>query len=133
MPRRSRIDADGALQHVMVRVKFRGHNTKLLISPFIPWTIRSGFFPELFSQQHLKFINAQMTPKRPAGSFMLTEFLMFFLLKFVFKKLSIVSPDYLSPELSELYCLHLKSMYLINKSVPKQILGNFKIMPRLEI
>ena len=108
MPRRSRIDADGALQHVMVRVKFRGHNTKLLISPFIPWTIRSGFFPELFSQQHLKFINAQMTPKRPAGSFMLTEFLMFFLLKFVFKKFSIVSPEFcpeFSPEFSEFWVL----------------------------
>ena len=100
--------------------------------PFFTWTFRAGLFiPELFSQQHLKFINAQMTPKRPAGSFMLTEFLMFFLLKFVFKKLSIVSSELRG--ITELYCLHLKSMYLINKSVPKQILGNFKIMPRLEI
>jgi len=64
--------------------KFRGHNTKLLISPFFPWTFRSGLFiPELFSRQHFKLVNARIIPKRPAGSPMLTESLIFFL-KFVF-------------------------------------------------
>jgi len=58
-------------------------------------SVRS-FIPELFSQQHLKLINAQITLKMPASSLMLTEFLIFLLLKFVFKKFSIVSPE-LSP------------------------------------
>jgi len=52
----------------------------------IPWT-QYKIIPELFSQQHLKLINAQITPKKPASSTMLTEFLIFFLLKFVFKKI----------------------------------------------
>ena len=59
---------------------------------FTGLTVRS-FIPELFSQQHLKLINAQITPKRPASSFMLTESLIFFLLKFVFKKFG-VSPEF---------------------------------------
>jgi len=60
----------------------------LLIAPFFLWTFQSGLFiPELFPQQHLKLINAQITPKRPASSLMLKEgFLIFFLVKFVFKK-----------------------------------------------
>ena len=63
-----------------------GTQYKIIDLSFFPMGLSFRFFPELFSQQHLKFINAQMTPKRPAGSFMLTEFLMFFLLKFIFNK-----------------------------------------------
>jgi hypothetical protein len=56
-----------------------------LISHFFPWSFRSGLsIPELFSPQHLKLINAQVTPKRPDSSLMLTKFLIFFLQRHFF-------------------------------------------------
>jgi len=77
------------LKKETAREKIPGTQYKIIDPPpFFTWTFRAGLFiPELFSQQHLKLINAQITPKRTASSLMPTEFLIFFLLKFVFNNL----------------------------------------------